>query len=371
MTILPIILSTGNKKRIIRIPTIKDRAVQNLFKLIIEPIVKVSPDFNSSCFWPNLSALQAITIVKNILNNKWNFQDLTILNSSIKEFFDNVSHNWILNNFPISFKYQNVLHNWLKVRYKYNKNFQSTRIKVPQNNLLAPLIISYVLNELGKVIKKAILIITKSKIKVKIDKLTKNVYKIVKKFKIYFVRYVDDFLVIIIIKHSIAQYVKLVIEKFINICKIKLSSKKIKTYVLGEQDLNFLGYHFKYKKVWEIKVVYFNEKYKKKIKLLSQKTNKQNIPQKLKNIFHKNLNLNVISLIKKVNTVITEWLNYFNFKQSYKMKNKLKCYVFKLCWNWAKKKHSKWGKKKIVKMYFIDKTCKLKSRKWLLLRDSK
>jgi RNA-directed DNA polymerase len=80
------------KTRPLEIPTIFDRAVQSLFKLITEPVTEINADINSYGFRKNRNAHQALAKLRSILISKPGSEDIVILNLNIKEFFDNICH---------------------------------------------------------------------------------------------------------------------------------------------------------------------------------------------------------------------------------------------------------------------------------------
>lgn len=99
----------NSKIRPLGIPTIFDRAVQSLFKLVTEPITETFADLNSYGFRPNRSAHQALSKLRAILVSKTGAENIVILNLYIKQFFYNIQHEWVLENYPISAKYKYVL----------------------------------------------------------------------------------------------------------------------------------------------------------------------------------------------------------------------------------------------------------------------
>jgi len=99
-----------SKIRSLGIPTIFDRAVQSLFKLVTESITETFADLNSYGFRKNRNAHQALAKLRAILVSKPGVENIVILNLDIKGFFDNIKHEWVLKNYPISAKYKYVLH---------------------------------------------------------------------------------------------------------------------------------------------------------------------------------------------------------------------------------------------------------------------
>ncbi len=112
------------------IPTIRDRAMQALFKLALEPIAETTADPNSYGFRPKRSCADAIQQCHNALSQRKSAQ--WILEADIRGCFDNISHDWILQHIPLSKK---VLTQWLKAGYIDNKNWFPTESGTPQGGL--------------------------------------------------------------------------------------------------------------------------------------------------------------------------------------------------------------------------------------------
>ncbi len=82
----------NGKMRPLGIPTIKDRAVQGIFKSAIEPMFEAKFEPNSYGFRPAHNAQDAIDLIFNNLrqSEKW------ILDADIKGCFDNISHEFLV-----------------------------------------------------------------------------------------------------------------------------------------------------------------------------------------------------------------------------------------------------------------------------------
>ena len=77
-------------ERPLGIPTIQDRCMQSLVKLILEPITEISSDPHSFGFRKGRSAKNALAEVRYSLRT--GEQGKYILDADIKKFFDRISH---------------------------------------------------------------------------------------------------------------------------------------------------------------------------------------------------------------------------------------------------------------------------------------
>lgn len=94
------ILKKNGKLRHLGIPTIRDRAIQALFKLGLEPIAETTADPNSYGFRPKRSCADAIVQCHNVLCQRKSAE--WILEADIKGCFDHISHQWILQHIPLN-----------------------------------------------------------------------------------------------------------------------------------------------------------------------------------------------------------------------------------------------------------------------------
>ena len=103
------IKKANGKLRPLGIPTMKDRAMQALYLLALEPIAEVTADAHSYGFRKERCCQDAIQQCHMVLSHgyspKW------ILEGDIKGCFDHISHDWLLNNIPMD---KDILRKWLK-----------------------------------------------------------------------------------------------------------------------------------------------------------------------------------------------------------------------------------------------------------------
>lgn len=100
---------SNGKQRPLGIPTIRDRAVQALYPLALEPIAETAADRNSYGFRPMRASRDAIEQGFNTLVRGKSAQWL--MEADIKGCFDNISHEWMLRNIPMD---KELLRKWLK-----------------------------------------------------------------------------------------------------------------------------------------------------------------------------------------------------------------------------------------------------------------
>ena len=356
----------NGKQRPLGIPTIKDRTLQSLINHILLPLVELTSDEQSYGYRPYRSAKNALGEVRqNLMTGseyKW------ILDADIKGFFDNINHDWILNNVMIPPKYKPILNSWLKGGTVYPGNtFSETERGTPQGGIISPTLANLTLNGLEKVVLESIWPITKSKdqrMKIKPSKLRRNkgpgttVENKNKKISlgVQIVRYADDFVVIARSKHIIMRYIKPKVEQFLSQRGLILSPEKTKLITLQNEttELNFLGYSLKYKKRWTAKRSLVKEHIEQSaIALLPQRKKITAFNKALRKIIRENQNKTAYELIAQLNPKIRGFANYYNIGNASKYLDYVRQALYQLTWKWAKRKHPKWGRKSIAEQYFL------------------
>ena len=90
---------SNGKLRPLGIPTMKDRAMQALYLLALEPIAECNADPNSYGFRLERSTADAITQCHTVLSNRAGAE--WVLECDIKACFDRISHDWLLTHVPM------------------------------------------------------------------------------------------------------------------------------------------------------------------------------------------------------------------------------------------------------------------------------
>jgi len=376
-----------NEKRPLGIPTIQDRLLQNLINMVLLPLVELTSEENSYGFRPKrdckmaIGALRADLITRDIENvrkgrlkliskngkqvgNKNSSlnkiytkapEDKIILDADIKGFFDNINHNWILDNVFLHKDLKLFLHSWLKAKVLDKGKILDPITGTPQGGVISPTLANMTLNGLEEVILKSIWPITKSKeqatwIKTKDGTILRFVLGV----KYY--RYADDFVVLARSKYIMNNYIKPAIEKFLLERGLRLSTQKTRMFKLRDPgaQLNFLGYTFKYSHKWSAKrSMAKNYIARRAIILYPNKDRLRDVIQKIKRIFDNSQNASAAEIINKLNPIIGGWARYFNMENSSRYRVYLQNALYILCWRWIRKKHPLASKGTLAHMYFL------------------
>jgi len=348
---------SNGKLRPLGIPNIKDRCLQELLRLILDPVVEPYSDKHSYGFRKYRSAKNAIGAIRVALHSGDNKNNKYILDADIKGFFDHINHTWLLDNVPLSKYHKRILQSWLKAGI-ISKGYKEKELiypdeGTPQGGIISPLLGNFTLNGLENVVIDSIRSITKHKLQLKKIK-KRNGSRSTIGLGVKCIRYADDFVILARNKRILTHYVKPTIENFLRERGLTLSEEKTKIFGIQKESLDFLGYRFKYQDRWKKCYSFFKNKIGQSgIALFPQKSKLLSLVAKIKEIIQKSSNDHAFTLITKLNPIIRGWCNYYNLGESSYYRNKLRYYLFKLCWKWAKKKHPKWGKKRIAQVYFL------------------
>ena len=135
-------------RRALNIPTMKDRAMQALYLLGLEPEAETTSDPNAYGFRPKRSTHDAIEHCHCVLARKvaarW------ILETDIHSCFDQICHQWLMNHVRMD---RQILQQWLKAGYLEKQKWYPTRRGTPQGGIVSPTLLNIALNGLETAIK--------------------------------------------------------------------------------------------------------------------------------------------------------------------------------------------------------------------------
>lgn len=305
----------NGKKRPLSIPTIKDRAMQTLYLFALQPVEETIADEHSYGFRLNRSCQDACEQAFAALSLKnsahW------ILEGDIKGCFDNISHDWMLQNIPMD---KQVLTQFIKAGYVFKRKLFPTSRGAIQGGAISPTLANMVLDGLEAHIWNNINIGARGIIK------TKN------KHKVHMIRYADDFIVTGDSKDTLIK-VQECIKEFMSIRGLELSEEKTLITNIHE-GFDFLGWNFR--------------KYGDKLIIKPSKKSLIHFYDKLSETVTQLLPAEQGLLIIKLNQQLRGWCNYHSSVCSKETYEKLDYLLFKKLLWWMKKRH---GNKHIHKYY--------------------
>jgi len=301
----------NGKKRPLGIPTIKDRAMQALFAMALKPISETTADPNSYGFREMRGCQDAMQQIFICLSLKKSAQ--WILDADIKACFDQISHEWLLENIPM---YKKILKAWLKAGFIENGERFPTEEGTPQGGIISPIIANMTLDGLEKAIRKVV--------KKRPDRVN-------------FIRYADDFIVTGLTKKLLEKVVKPVIVAFLAQRGLKLSEEKTRIVHIDE-GFDFLSQNVR--------------KYNGKLLIKPSKNAVKELLDKVKTIIKEKRGVGAETLIRKLNPVIRGWANYHRSVVAKKVFNHIDWMIHNMLLRWAKRRHNKKSTKWIVKNYF-------------------
>ena len=136
----------GGKVRILLIPSIRDRVVQGALKLILEPIFETDFQSGSYGYRPKRTAHEAVSrVAEAIVTEKTKIIDL-----DLRAYFDNVQHYLVLEKVAKRVQDDAVMR-LLKMILK-----ATGKKGVPQGGVVSPLLSNLYLNEVDRMLEKAI-----------------------------------------------------------------------------------------------------------------------------------------------------------------------------------------------------------------------
>ncbi len=312
--------SDGKTMRPLGIPTMKDRAMQALYLLALDPVVETKADKNSYGFRQQRSCADAIEQTFRALTKattEW------ILEADIRSCFDKISHDWLLAHVPMD---RAILQKWLKAGYMEQCVFHETAEGTPQGGIISPALANYALDGLERVLR---------------EKYPKGI-----RFKslgdkypaVNFIRYADDFIITSKSKELLEGEIKPLAEQFLQVRGLELSpTKTVITHV--EQGFDFLGQNVRR---------YPNGK-------LLIKPSKKNIKTFLDGIrrtIQAALGSTAADLINRLNPKIRGWANYHRHVVSKHTFNRVDNQIFGGLWRWARRSHRNKPLRWIKKKYF-------------------
>jgi RNA-directed DNA polymerase len=303
-------------RRPLAIPTMKDRAMQALHLLALQPVAETLADPHSYGFRPQRCTADALVYCHILLSQKRGAR--WVLEGDIKSCFDKISHEWLLAHIPVE---KDILRKWLKAGYMEKDALHPTEEGTPQGGIISPAIANMALDGLSQYLLEHFPPSHQGNSP-----------------KVNLARYADDFVVTGVSKELLECEVKPCIETFLKERGLQLSQEKtVVTHI--EDGFDFLGQQVR--------------KYKSESVLTTpSKKNVKAFLKKVRGIIEKLKDSSAGHLIVTLNPIIRGWANYHRFGASSQTFNSVDCAIFKKLWWWARRRHPRKSATWVRKKYF-------------------
>lgn len=235
----------NGKMRMLGVPTVFDRVIQQAITQILSPIYEKQFSTNSYGFRPKRNAHLALNKCKDHITDGYKYA----VDMDLEKFFDTVNHSKlieVLSRTVQDGRVISLIHKYLNAGVVVRNKFEDTEIGVPQGGPLSPLLSNIMLNELD-------------------EELEKRGHQ--------FARYADDMVILCKSKRSAERTLTNIIPYIEK--KLFLKVNREKTVVASISKIKFLGYTFNlYKKVGRLRLHSKSlAKMKERLKAITSRSN--------------------------------------------------------------------------------------------------
>lgn len=344
------------EKRPLGIPTIRDRCLQALFKLALEPEWEAKFDENSYGFRPGRNCHDAVAAIRSFVQKRPKY----VLDADIAKCFDRIDHERLLDKIGVIGKYRKQIKMWLKSGVLDKDVFAQTELGTPQGGVISPLLANIALHGMEAFCKDLIKDIP---VYGSTGKLVKPVRR---GESLGFVRYADDF-VIIHPDLAVIELIQSKLPEFLGQIGLELSPTKTRvTHTLeineankrvcpgldGKPGFNFLGFYIRQHKTTHLSALGPSKELLGFRTLIIPSKEKRNAHQdKLHDLVLKEgKGMSQDVLIKKLNPIIRGWANYFGRSDGNMMGllGQMDYLLYLKLRKWAKRVYKTTGKGKVV-----------------------
>ncbi|MFA6271014.1 MAG: group II intron reverse transcriptase/maturase [Candidatus Paceibacterota bacterium] len=314
---------TNGDKRPLGIPTMRDRAMQALHLLALDPVAETTGDPDSYGFRRERSTADAIEQVRNVLGRKASAK--WVLEGDIKGCFDNISHDWLVANVCMD---KDILRKWLKAGFIEMGRLFPTNAGTPQGGIISPVLANLALDGLQS----------------ELETLFSTVRE-ARAAKVNLVRYADDFVITGSSQELLEHRVKPLVEEFLATRGLVLSEKKTKITHVTE-GFDFLGWNVRY--------------FKRMLLTQPSKKNTKAFLDKIRMTLSGMKGAAQTEVIGKLAPVVRGWANYHRSQMATQTFSRCDHQIWQALWRWACRRHPNKGKRWIKQRYFT----RLSGRDW-------
>lgn len=287
----------GGGKRMLGIPTVMDRVIQQAVAQVLTPIFDPSFSESSFGFRPGRNAHQAIRQVQRHVKDGRSIA----VDIDLAKFFDTVNHDVLMNLLARSIADKRLLRligRYLRAGVLVGEHVEASEVGTPQGGPLSPLLANILLHQLDQ-------------------ELEWRGHR--------FARYADD-MVILVKSERAAQRVMGSITRYLE-TKLKLKVNSVKSKVAPMSECAFLGFTIKGKKIrWTDKAL-------------------TNFQHRIKELTGRSWGVSMEYRLRKLGQYLRGWTAYFGISQYYRPVPELDEWIrrrMRMCywkqWRWPRTK---------------------------------
>src|SRR4028118_1479896 len=326
------------EKRPLGIPTIKDRALQALVILALEPEWEARFEPNSHGFRPGRSCHDAIEAIFASINQKAKY----VLDADISKCFDRINHKALISKISTYPTLNRQIKAWLKAGYGVEGSLFPTNEGTPQGGVISPLLANIALHGMEERVKQYAEILLARSGKGKRDNRS----------SLSLIRYADDF-VILHEDITVVQRCREIISDWLNGMGLELKPSKtrlahtLKQWEQEKPGFTFLGY-----KIQQFPVGKYHSKQGFKT-IITPSRDKQKVHyDQIASIIEAHKAAPQAALISRLNPIIRGWANYYATVVSKVTYSELNALTYQKLKAWAKRRHPKKNGEWVSKKYW-------------------
>jgi RNA-directed DNA polymerase len=295
----------NGKVRPLGIPTMRDRAMQALHLLALDPVLETVSDPNSYGFRKNRCTADAMAQIFVRMSQK--ASATWVLDADIEGFFDHINHDWMIEHVRMD---KMILRKWLKSGVIDRRQWLATTAGTPQGGIISPALANWTLNGL------------ENGLMAHLD-ATWGVAK-ARKLKVGVIRYADDFVVTGASRELLETAIKPWIEAFLAKRGLRLSTAKTKIVHIDD-GFDFLGWNFR--------------KYREKLLIKPSRKNVKAFYDKVKKVISDHLGSKQEELIHLLNPMLRGWAQYHSPVVAKQAFSRMESLLYWRLMRWAKRRH--------------------------------
>jgi RNA-directed DNA polymerase len=298
------------------IPTMRERAMQALARLALEPEWEAKFEPNSYGFRPGRSAHDAIEAIFNHIRLKPKY----VLDTDIEKCFDKIDRDALLEKLNAIQPIQRLVRGWLKAGIVDGDKILFPEAGTPQGGVISPLLCNVALHGLEEALTS-----------------------VSRRYRMAVIRYADD---LVALCEDLGTLLKVRGEAETWLAEIGLRLKPSKTRVThtldehqGNVGLDFLGFNIRQYRVGRYHTRTYREKAGFKTLIKPSKKACQRHLEEMRQVIRQHKGAPQAALIKALNPKIRGWAQYYSACVAKETFDRMDAQLFRKLFRWSRFRH--------------------------------